>query len=965
MTAIFDHDSFSSSTLNLSLQLVKDDSSQERDNSEALKYQCIHTWFEAQVKKTPNAISLTFNGQSLTYQELNQRANQLAHYLIDQGIQPGELVAISMHRCFEMIVGFWGVLKAGAAYVPIDPAYPHERQSYMLQDSQARIILTQQSLVESLSTVESLSADSARVLCLDTDWETAIAAYPCHNPALPASSEQPAYVIYTSGSTGNPKGVKIPHRGVVNHSRAIVQAFELSPRDRVLQFSSISFDIIVEEVYPSLVTGASLVLRTEEISSSIRQFLGFVEAHHITVLDLPTAFWHELVKGLSLLKLTVPPSVRLVVVGGEKASRIAYAEWIKLVGNYPRWLNTYGPTETTVTATIYDPIAAHYHPDQGEIPIGKPLANTEVYILDTALRPVAFGEVGELHLGGPGLAIEYHNRPDRTAEKFIANPFSDDPTARLYKTGDTVRYLPDGNLEFVGRIDFQVKIRGFRIELGEIETCLEQHSAIRQAIVLAREDVPGDKSLVAYVMPHPEQSFDAAEVRSYLKQKLPAYMVPAAFVEMEVFPLTPNGKVDRRALPAPQTVTTASPSIVAPSNATEAKLLQIWEEILGIRGISIHDNFFDLGGHSLLVARLFARLEQEFRCSLPMTAIFQAPTITQLAIQLQTALEVPSSPLAEMPSLVRFKEGTAQPPLFLVLAFDLDGELYLNLANHYQGDRPIYGLQFYGHNHTRILHTRIPDMAAFIVEQLRLIQPEGPYLLGGQCAGGVIAFEVAQQLQAQGHQVALLALLDAADVKAKMNLKGQLLQLTPQFQSSREATPAALEVDPETTLSESDLNHSAPELASPEQNDSPEESWEKSPGKLAQILEKILNKVDGIFKARQLDDHLQRGLPVPSDLQTVSSHLLYDFAVRHHHPKGCFDGNVMLLRATEGDGSKSDEPFRNLYHDPLFGWGKRVTRSIQVHDVPGGHGTMLDKHHAAYCARKLQDAIEAVLPKNP
>jgi aspartate racemase len=887
-------------------------------------YQGIHEWFEAQVEKTPDAIALSFHGQSLTYRELNQRANQLAHFFIDQGIQPGELVAISMHRCFEMVVGFWGVLKAGAAYVPIDPAYPQERQTYMLQDSQARIILTQKCLAECWCD------QSATVLYLDADWQWTIAAYPTHNPALTVSADHPAYVIYTSGSTGNPKGVKIPHRGVVNHSAAIVQMFELSQRDRVMQFSSMSFDIIVEEVYPALVTGASLVLRPEEISASIHQFLEFVEAHHITVLDLPTAFWHELVNRLAAFNLTMPPSVRLVVVGGEKASRIAYAEWVKQVGHHPRWLNTYGPTETTVTTTIYDPIAANYDPEQGEIPIGKPIANAEVYVLDADLKPVPLGESGELHIGGAGLALEYHNLPGRTSEKFIPNPFSQDPNSRLYKTGDTVRYLSDGNLEFVGRIDFQVKIRGFRIELGEIEICLEQHPSIRQAMVLAREDVPGNQSLVAYVIPQAAQSFDRSEVRLYLTQKLPTYMIPAAFVELDNFPITPNGKADRRALPKPETVALASKAVVAPSNATEAKLLQIWESVLGVSQLSITDNFFDLGGHSLLVARLLDRVAVEFEINLPLSVLLQAPTIEQLAIGLTHP--------EPMRSLQLIRAGGAKEPIFFI--HDGVGEilLYRTLASHLDPERPIYGILPLADAQRPILHTRIEEMAAYYVQLIRSVQPEGSYWLAGLCAGGVLAYEIARQLQAQGNTISMVALMEAvsptAELKSGLVANQRMNRLTQAMQGQEKANLLVRMAKFGTIVGRKVVNTIAYEISS-----------------------RIQQKVEAI-QFQVFRYCLDRQWTPPLLISPTSVRKTYLFAEQSYVPSTPFEGDVLLLRATVGEGI--DRPYHECYADPLFGWESLVTQKVCVYDIPGGHSSMLQAPHVGVLAERIQAYMDQV-----
>ena len=710
-------------------------------------YMSIHQWFEAQVKLTPDAIALSFQGQELTYDALNQRANQLAHYLKALGVQPDELVAICMNRCMEMVICFLGVMKAGAAYVPIDPAYPHERRAYKLRDANVRFILIQQHLVEFLP------EHNARVICPDTDWHD-MADYSTENLPVLTTPEHLAYVIYTSGSTGNPKGVMITHQGMIHHSKAIAQEFALGLGDRILQFSSMSFDIIIEEVFPSLVSGATIVLRTEDCISSTRQFLKFIEQERITILDLPTAFWHGLVSGLGLLRVPMSPDVRLVIVGGEKASRALYVEWRQLVGESPRWLNTYGPTETTVTATIFDPIAEGYDlSSEADIPIGRPLSNSQIYILDEHLNPLPDGEIGELYIGGPGLARGYLNLAERTASKFIANPFSDRPGAKLYVTGDTARYLPNGTLEFIGRIDFQVKIRGFRIELLEIETYLEQYPSVQQGIVLAREDVPGEKRLVAYIIPKHEQPIKVSALRTFLQTKLPAYMIPAAIVVMESFPMMPNGKVDRRAFPLPQVTDMVQYSeIVLPIDGLEAQLVQIWEQLLNIKPIGTTDNFMDLGGTSLLAARLADKIDEKLQQTVPLSMIFQAPTIKQLS-QILRQGNIPNQNL----SLVEIQPQGSQPPLFLFEGVSIYHPLipYLGL------DQPIYGLIALAKDGVNGPVNQVEAIADYYINELVKVQPKGPYYLGGLSFGGIVAFEVAQKLAAKGQETALLVMFDS------------------------------------------------------------------------------------------------------------------------------------------------------------------------------------------------------------
>ncbi|RAM48827.1 MAG: hypothetical protein C6Y22_25745 [Hapalosiphonaceae cyanobacterium JJU2] len=588
-------------------------------------YKCIHQLFEAQVERTPNAGAIEFEDSRLTYQELNCRANQLAHYLQSLNVGPDVIVGICMERSIELIVALLGVLKAGGAYLPLDPAYPKERLALMLSDSGVSLLLTQEKLLTELP------ENQAHTICVDTN--SIISQESDENPVCIAKPTNLAYVIYTSGSTGKPKGVMIQHQSLVNFTEAAIAEYELSVRDRVLQFASISFDTAVEEIYPCLMCGATLVLRTNEIVSSISAFLKKCRTWMITVLDLPTAYWHQMVSELATANLTLPESLRLVIIGGEAALSKRVEMWKKYVGDYPQLMNTYGPTETTVVATIYTLLSsASLDQELQELPIGRTLRNIQTYILDRDLQPVAVGASGELHIGGICLARGYLNRPDLTEKKFIPNPFSNEPGDRLYKTGDLVRYLPDGNIEFLGRLDNQVKIRGFRVDPGEIETVLLQDSAILDAIVLAREDNPDNKHLVAYVVLIQGKTLSLSELNSFLKEKLPSYMIPSAFVTLEQFPLTSNGKVDRQALLRLDTTQREiKQNIIPPRTPTEEILANIWTDILGLKKVSIDDDFFALGGHSLLIAQLTARIRDVFFIELPVSCIFKSPTLFEIA----------------------------------------------------------------------------------------------------------------------------------------------------------------------------------------------------------------------------------------------------------------------------------------------------------------------------------------------
>ena len=627
---------------------------------------CIHDLFEAQVARTPDAVAAEFHNEQLTYRELNSRANRLANYLRKQGVGPEVLVGVSVERSFEMLVSILSVLKAGGAYVPLDPNYPQNLIAFMVEDAALSVVITQKHLAKDIP-------GDATMICIDEDWEM-IARESAENLTVPMTSSNVAFVIYTSGSTGNPKGVMLEHRSLVNFIMAAKSAYEIEVGDRILQFGSLSFDLSAEEIYLALTCGGTIVLRTDEMISSAKDFLRLCEEWNLSILDLPTAYWHELTDALSGQNLTLPQSVRLVIIGGEKAASDRVGAWKKIVGGHVRLLNTYGPTETTIAVTACD-LGAHAPGITPRvIPIGRPMANTKLYVLDPGLRPVPMGIPGQLHIGGPGVARGYLNRPDLTSEKFIANPFSDDPGARLYQTGDVVRYQADGNMEFLGRVDNQIKIRGFRVELEEIEQALRSHDDVDDCVVVLRED--DDKRLVAYVVWVPGSRAITSELRNFLKSKLPSYMVPAAFEVIDVLPLMPNGKTDRRALPEPHpTRPEADESFVPPRTPLETLLADAWRDVLKIDQIGIHENFFDLGGHSLLAARVVSKVRSVLDVELGMVDVFQAPTISGLAEMLcpRVAQKQSQSELARLiDELANLSEEEAQACL--------DRELWIDEA---------------------------------------------------------------------------------------------------------------------------------------------------------------------------------------------------------------------------------------------------------------------------------------------
>lgn len=576
---------------------------------------CFHQLFEEQVERQPEAIALVFEGRDVTYRELNARANQLGHYLRRLGVGPESIVGLCVDRSVEMVVSMLGVQKAGAAYLPLDPNYPAERLAFMVEDSQAPVMVTQSHLLDRLPTRET------PVVLLDRDWEE-IAKESPENCEGGAGPENLAYVIYTSGSTGQPKGTLLEHRGLCNLAVAQQKLFGVKEGKRVLQFSPFSFDASVWEVTMSLGSGASLVLARQETLASLEDLHDLLKRESISVATMPPSV-------LRLLSAEGLPALEVVIAAGEKCTREISQRWS--VGR--RFINAYGPTETTVCATAGEYTATQ--PDR-DPSIGRPLPNMDVYILDENRQPVPIGTPGELYIGGVGLARGYLRRPALTEEKFIRHLFQGDPAKRLYRSGDQVRYREDGSLEYLGRVDEQVKIRGYRIELGEIEALLRQEPSIREAAVAAWEDGSGDKRLVAYLAPNSEEMPGARELKDRLRQKLPEYMVPATFVRIEKVPMTPNGKVDRKALPPPERGQfDRENEYLAPRTETEEMLARIWSELLKVPRVGIHDNFFEMGGHSLLATQIMSRLREELRIEVPLRRLFECPTIAELAAALE------------------------------------------------------------------------------------------------------------------------------------------------------------------------------------------------------------------------------------------------------------------------------------------------------------------------------------------
>lgn len=879
---------------------------------------CIHQLFEAQVERSPDAIALIFNDSTLTYQELNTQANQLAHYLRSLGIKPEMSVGVCMERSLLTIVSILGILKAGGVYLPLDPKYPKERLAFTIEDARLSMLLTQQSL-----TIE--AGKSTTVVFLDRESEI-IAQHSSTNLNQVVTPDNLAYIIYTSGSTGKPKGVLLAHRGLCNLATAQIQAFDIRPDSRLLQFASLSFDASISEIFMALVAGATLCLATTEALLPGANLLRLLRDRAITTVTLPPSV-------LAVLPVEELPALQTIIVAGEACSADIVSRW----GRDRRFFNAYGPTEGTVCATI-----AECTDTQNQPSIGRPIANTQVYILDRHLQPVPIGVLGELYIGGIGLAQAYLNRPDLTQEKFIPNPFINFKLSiwdfelsnqdnnlrspktdnlksnRLYQTGDLARYLPDGNIEFLGRIDHQVKIRGFRIELGEIETVLRQHPDVLTCVVVADKD-RFDKRLVAYIIPQNGITINQQQLKDYLKEHLPDYMLPAALTILNTLPLTSNGKVDRQALPAPDTDRSLKlATFVMPRDSLELELVQIWEEVMNVRPIGVTDNFFDIGGHSLLAVRLMALIQQQFGRELPLSILFQSGTIEHLA----TILRCETSSRSWSP-LVGIQTSGSKPPLFC--AHPIGGNVlgYVALGRYLSPDQPLYALQAPGVDGQRQPYTNIPDLAAHYIEALQAFQPTGPYFLGGHSFGGLVAFEMAQQLQQLRQEIGLLVIMD---------------------------TPAPIHRGVVEPIDDA--------------------RWMV---KRSQILERFFEKKLAVdyTELQQLEseaqfnyflEKLRRADLIPPDAgHNMIRHILEvekaSYQALVNYLPQIYPDKITLLRASEMVAEDSKGVFSRSFCQPALGWGELTTEAIDIYEVLGDHITMLAEPHV----RALADLLKSCM----
>ncbi len=846
----------------------------------------VHELFQAQAKQNPDTVAVVFEDQKMSYGELDRRANQLANYLRKLGAKPNVLVGVFVERSVDMIVALLGVLKAGGAYVPIDPLYPPERMEYVLADSGVSVLLTQKKLASKLSTAR------VPVVALDADWNE-IARESVTVPGGIVSAQDRAYVTYTSGSTGRPKGVEIQHGALRNLICSMREKPGLSSQDTFLAVTTLSFDIAALELFLPLCVGAKIVIASRKDISDGRQLLARLTTSGATVMQATPVTFQMLVEagwnGDSKLR---------IFCGGEPLSRALANQLLTRCASL--W-NMYGPTETTIWSSTLQVQAG-----PGAVPIGPPIHNTQFHVLDRKGHLLPIGVPGELHIGGLGLASGYLNRPELTAKNFIPDPFRSDPSGRLYKTGDIVRRLPDGKFEFLGRMDSQIKLRGFRIELGEIESVLSENPGVRECVVVARDDSNDEMCLVAYIVPEDVPAPSTSDLLAFLKRKLPGPMVPSKFVLLETLPLTLNGKVDRAKLPVPeQARAETSP---APRDEFESRLAIIWEKLLGVRPIGVRDNFFEIGGHSLSAVLLLYRIEESFHQDLPVAALFEGPTIEDLANLLRKKGQ------SEEPSaLGALQTGGSQTPLFCV--HGLSGELfdYLELARCFGPHRPVYGLQARRKNGQPVSQS-LKDMAANYIQEIRGRQPEGPYLLAGHSSGGTIALEVAQQLQAAGQKVALVAALDALYPNYLRKWPSRAWTYRIGFHLRR-----LVRLGPRELL---------------------DYLWQRGQTVKRRAQRKIWELRFKFYQAE--------GRPLPGSLAKVDE--IHRQAIREYNPKP-FDGRVVLFRSCARSVVDSD-----LAYD--LGWSGGVTGRLDIIEVPGDHVTMLVSPQVQELAEKLEVCLQ-------
>jgi amino acid adenylation domain-containing protein len=845
---------------------------------------CIHELFEMQARTRPEAIAAVSEGREITYSELDQRAGVLAHRLRQLGVRPETVVSICVPRSIEMLIGLLGILKAGGAYLPLDPALPDDRVHLMLTDSQCRFVV-----IADAGDDRPSFRELTRVH-LD-QMPRSLSEPEVNNFHCGPTSENLAYVIYTSGSSGQPKGCMVPHRGAVNWLVWMVNTFAVTSDDRVLQKASPGFDVSVLECFLPLITGGRVVLAASDRGYDAAYLSRLIVQENITLAQFVPSMMSVLLETSGLKRAT---RLRHVFSGGEVLSAKLQSRFFE--GSTAEICNCYGPTEASIAVSMW---ACRRGDTREHVPIGRPIANTQLYILDGNMQPVPIGVPGELYIGGDPLGRGYLNRPDLTACKFVPNPFATSQGSVLYRTGDVARYLSDGNIEYLGRDDDQVKIQGVRIELGEIETLFSQHPEVNDAVIGVYKDTSGASRLVAYWTPRTDRELERSELCAFLKKSLPQYMVPSIFMKLSCLPMTPNGKVDRRALPSPKLTASSTDNpnhtYVPPRDEWEATLAGIWEKVLAVSPLGVTANFFELGGDSLSAITVMCEIEAIYGGDIPLSLLFRNSTIEGVAATLRNRQS-----FGRTSPLVPFRANGSKPPFFL----GGSNPRFADLARLLGPDQPVYALDVYMFQEQQLTSgnstcTDIGAIANYFTEQIQALQPRGPYFLGGGCEGGIVALEIATQLQQRGQEVAMLAMLDTAPVSRWP--KNDLFTLARASRALRylvQHGPKALGIA---------------------------------------VFKRITRAGSG--DAARRSDHADQHRQIQRSIEQ---------AIKNYH-QAPYHGRVVLLRASE---RLPDSP------DSSEGWDLLASEGTEIHLVPGNHLTCLDVHF-----REVAETLKLCLDK--
>ncbi len=842
--------------------------------------------FEQQAIDTPDAVALVFGDRQLTYDELNRRANQLARALQTRGARPEARVALLFERSIDLIIAMLATLKAGAAYVPLDPSHPVERLRRVCEDARAAMVVT------TSGQPHDWAPTHADVLCVDRQ-ALAIAAEQMTNLPRTVTARNLAYIIHTSGSTGTPKGIAVTHEGVRNLVAAQLPIFGIGQGTCLLQFASATFDASVSEWTTTLAAGGRLVLADQASMMPGADLTQLLRAQEIEVVTLPPSV-------LTVLSEEGLPALRTVVTAGEPCSPDLVRRWHR--GR--RFLNAYGPTETTVCATISEPLSP-----AGTVDIGRPIPNGRVYVLDGRGSPVPIGAIGELHVGGAGVARAYVGRPDLTAVAFLPDPFADEPGARMYRTGDRARWLEHGALQFLGRQDRQVKVRGYRIEPAEIESALLAFDGIEQCAVVLREDANHEPALVAFIVSRQRQAPGVAELRRHLEARLPVYMIPEAFVPLADVPRTSAGKIDRERLPAAERVSPPRALIVKPRDSLEMHLKQLWEDALGVGEVGITDDFFELGGHSMKAVSLSARLSKVYGAKIPVRTLFDRPTVERMAAFLRQGVA-----LSPPTSVVPLQTRGGRRPFFCVHPGGGLVQAFVDIVQRLGTDQPFYAFQSRGLDADEALHTTVEAMAAAYIADMRTIQPHGPYQIGGLSMGALVAFEMACQLEAAGDAVSLVALLDGAashEPSAEADDVEQLARWEREY--------VRFQATQDTDLTAGEMAALDPD-----------------------------EQVSRYLQAAQARGQIPADVTVPQFRRFLRVYANNVAAQVRYRPRP-YAGCVTLFRAADQDAA-----------DAAHGWRDYALGGVDVHEFPGPHGRFIYEPHVGEFVATLRRCMDSV-----